>query len=207
MIPKVIIQTSRNGIPEYVKNMIMEKANAWTYRHFNDEEVLAFFSENPLPEFPDVIQKFCTYSYGEHRADLFRYYYLYVNGGVYIDSDAMIEDDMENIVQDYDFFSVNSTYLPYSIFQGFIGCTAKNTIMYEALKDLYNKTNDELIADFHILCKNMYKFTFAHLNDYNVKLYLEQSCKNNCYNIVDPENIKNLVLVHYSETKIIPPRT
>ena len=53
----------------------------------------------------------------------------------------------------------------------------------------------------------MYKFTFAHLNDYNVKLYLEQSCKNNCYNIVDPENIKNLVLVHYSETKIIPPRT
>jgi len=207
MIPKIIVQTSRNGVPEYVKNMIMENANGWTYQHFNDQEAITFFSENPLPEFPDVIQKFSSYSYGEHRADLFRYYFLYINGGVYIDSDAMIEDNIENISQDYDFFSVNSTYLPFSIFQGFIGCTPKNVIMYDALKDIYDKTNEELMADFHILCKNMYTFAFTHMDTCKVKLYFEQTRKNNCYNIVDPENPKHLVLIHYSETKIIPPRT
>jgi hypothetical protein len=207
MIPKVIVQTSRRGIPEYVKDMILENAPGWTYKHFNDNEALTFFLENPVQEFPDVFNKFCSYSYGEHRADLFRYYYLYVKGGVYIDSDAMIEDNIENITQDFDFFSVNSTYLPGSIFQGFIGCAPKNIIVYEALKDLYQKTNDELMSDFHILCKNMYQIVFAHIMECKVKLYLEQPCKNNCYNIVDSENNDQLVLVHHSETKVIPPRT
>ena len=132
MIPKVIVQTSRRGIPEYVKNMILENSAGWSYRHFNYHEALSFFLDNPDKEFPDVFNKFCSYSYGEHRADLFRYYYLYVKGGVYIDSDAMIEDNIENIAQDFDFFSVNSTYLPGSIFQGFIGCTPKNIIIYES---------------------------------------------------------------------------
>lgn len=206
MIPKVIVQTSRNGIPDYVKKMIFENSRGWTYKHFNDHEALSFFLENPDNEFPDIFNKFCSYSYGEHRADLFRYYYLYVKGGVYVDSDAMIEDNIENISKDYDFFSVNSTYLPGSIFQGFIGCTPKNIIIYEALKDLYTKSNDELIGDFHILCKNMHKIVSAHMNDCKVKLYLEQPCKNNCYNIVDVENQDRLVLVHHSETKVIPPR-
>jgi len=206
MIPKVIVQTSRRGIPEYVKNMILENSAGWSYRHFNDHEALSFFLDNSDKEFPDVFNKFCSYSYGEHRADLFRYYYLYMKGGVYIDSDAMIEDNIENIAQDFDFFSVNSTYLPGSIFQGFIGCTPKNIIIYEALKDLYNKSNEELIGDFHILCKNMYQIVSSHINECKVKLYLEQPCKNNCYNIVDVENQDRLVLVHHSETKVIPPR-
>lgn len=206
MIPKVIVQTSRKGIPEYVVDMIKENSPGWEYKHFNDHEALAFFLENPVEEFPDVFQKFTSYSYGEHRADLFRYYYLYVKGGVYIDSDAMIEDNIENIVQDFDFFSVDSSYLPGSIFQGFIGCAPRNVIIYEALKDLYDRTNDELIRDFHLLCKNMYRIVFTHIMECNVKLYKEQLCKNNCYDIVDYENQDKLVLVHYSETKVVPPR-
>jgi mannosyltransferase OCH1-like enzyme len=207
MIPNVIIQTSRRGIPDYVVDMIRDNSHGWKYIHFTDQEVLHFFIENPLEEFPDVIQKFCSYSYGEHRADLFRYYYLYLYGGVYIDSDAMIEDRIENITKDYDFFSVNSSYLPGSIFQGFIGCSPKNIIMFEALKDLYNKTNHQLITDFHLLCKNLYGIVENHRSKCKVKLYLEQPCKNLCYNIVDSENENRLVLVHYSETKVVPPRT
>jgi len=206
MIPKVIVQTSRKGIPDYVVNMICEKSPGWEYKHFTDQDIINFFIENPSLEFPDVIQKFCNYKYGEHRADLFRYYYLYMKGGVYIDSDAMIEDNIENIIKDYDFFSVNSSYLPGSIFQGFIGCVPENIIIYEALKDLYNISYMSLINDFHILCKNMHGFVLLHKNDCKVKLYEEQTIKNNCYNIVDTDNQDLLVLVHYSETKTIPPR-
>ena len=39
---------------------------------------------------------------GAHKADLFRYYYLYINGGVYIDSDLMITTNIENIILNYD---------------------------------------------------------------------------------------------------------
>jgi mannosyltransferase OCH1-like enzyme len=206
MIPKVIIQTSRNGIPEYVVDMIREKSPGWEYKHFTDNDIVDFFIQNPVLEFPNIIQKFFSYSYGEHRADLFRYYYLYVKGGVYIDSDAMIEDNIENIVKNYDFFSVNSSYLPGSIFQGFIGCIPGNIVIYEALSDLYSMSNENLIKDFHILCKNMYQFANLYSNVCFVKLFQEQPVKNNCYNIVDSDNQDRLVLVHYSETKVIPER-
>lgn len=207
MIPKVIVQTSRNGIPEYVIEMIREKSPGWEYKHFTDNDIIDFFIQNPIREFPNVIQKFYSYSYGEHRADLFRYYYLYVKGGVYIDSDAMIEDNIENIVRNYDFFSVNSSYLPGSVFQGFIGCIPGNIVIYEALSDLYSISNENLIKDFHILCKNMYQFANLYSNVCFVKLYQEQPKKNDCYNIIDAENGDRLVLIHYSETKIIPHRT
>lgn len=206
MIPKVIVQTSRNGIPEYVVDMIREKSPGWEYIHFTDNDIIDFFVQNPVREFPNVIQKFYSYSYGEHRADLFRYYYLYVKGGVYIDSDAMIEDNIENIVKSYDFFSVNSSYLPGSVFQGFIGCIPGNIVIYEALSDLYSISNENLIKDFHILCKNMYQFANLYSNVCFVKLYQEQPVKNNCYNIVDSDDKDRLVLIHYSETKTIPPR-
>ena len=46
---------------------------------------------------------------GAHRADLFRYYYLYMEGGVFIDSDAMLMKDLNEIVADYEFFTVDSS--------------------------------------------------------------------------------------------------
>lgn len=206
MIPKVIVQTSRHGIPEYVVEMIKEKSPGWTYVHFSDEQIIAFFREHPIAEFPDVIHKFYSYSYGEHRADLFRYYYLYVKGGVYIDSDAMIEDNIENIVRDFDFFSVDACVVDSCIFQGFIGCAPQNIIMYEALKDVYSMSNADMICDFHILCKNLYGIVFNHTAECKVKLYKEQpKNENNCYHMVDIENNNKIVLIHYSETKVIPP--
>jgi len=206
-IPKTIVQTSRSPLPTYIKNMIKEYSQGWEYKHFTDSDIMEFFLENPLPEFPKVCDLFFSYSYGEHRADLFRYYYLYVKGGVYFDTDAMIEDHIENIVQDVEFFSVNSSYLPGSIFQGFIGCSPGNCIMYEALKDLYFTENARLITDFHLLCKNMYGFVHANSETCKVKLYEEVKADARCYHIVDPERNNKVVLIHYSEDKIIPPRT
>lgn len=80
LIPKVIVQTSRKPIYQYTVDMIKELSPGWDYQYFDDNRVIQFFVSNPLEEFPDVVQKFLSFSYGEYRADLFRYYYLYVNG-------------------------------------------------------------------------------------------------------------------------------
>jgi len=105
-IPKTIIQTSRKLQEPYIVDMICKRSPGWQYLHFRDDDIIEFFSENPIDEFPNVIAKFYMFNYGEHRADLFRYYYLYVKGGVYMDTDAMIEENLDKIVGNSDFFTV-----------------------------------------------------------------------------------------------------
>ena len=207
-IPKFIIQTSRSENPkEYVVDMIKQRSQGWEYKHFNDREVITFFQENSITEFPNVINKFFSFNYGEHRADLFRYYYLYVKGGVYFDTDAMIECNIDEIVKDYEYFSVNSSYFPGSIFQGFIGCTPRHPIIYKGLKDIYEIDNAHLISkpeNFHNICRNMYKFVLEFPNKESIKLYQEVYGNQETAAVIDPNDNNKLVLNHYHIKKIIP---
>jgi mannosyltransferase OCH1-like enzyme len=208
-IPKVIVQTSRKPIYQYTVDMIKEFSPGWDYQYFDDNSVIQFFVSNPLEEFPNVVQKFHSFNYGEHRADLFRYYYLYVNGGVYFDTDAMIECNIDEIVKDYGYFSVDSTYFPGSIFQGFIGCTPKHPIIYNGLKDIYTIDNKDLIAkpeNFHDICRNMYKFVSEYNGTDKIKLYKEAYCTSEIAAVIDTEDNNKLVLNHYHIKKIIPRR-
>jgi len=157
-IPKIIFQTSKNKRPlPYIIKMIKNKAPEWDYIHFTDLEIIKFFINNPIEEFPDIINKFNSIKCGAHKADLFRYYFLYIKGGVFIDDDAMLQYDMNYISSDYDFFSVNSSYCPGCIFQGLIGAVPQNKIIYEALKDAYNINIKKLNEDYLLICRNLYK--------------------------------------------------
>ena len=207
-IPKVIIQTSRSENPkEYVVDMIKGRSEGWEYKHFNDKEVITFFQEHPIAEFPNVINKFFSFNYGEHRADLFRYYYLYVKGGVYFDTDAMIECNIDEIVKDYEYFSVNSSYFPNSIFQGFIGAIPQHPIIYKGLKDIYEIDNAYLISkpeNFHDICRNMFRFVNEYPNKENIKLYQEVYGNSEVAAVIDLKEDNKLVLKHYHINKIIP---
>lgn len=207
MIPKNIIQTSRKDEPNYlVVHMINSRSRGWRYKHYSDKEVIQFFNENPLPEFPNIIEKFYSFSYGEHRADLFRYYYLYIKGGVYFDTDLMIEINIDEIVKDYEFVSVNSSYFPKSIFQGFIACIPNHPILYSGLKDLYQTPNRKLIehpTNFHNICRNFYNFVMNYNCKEKIYLYEEIFGDNETAYIIDKET-KLIVMKHYHINKIIP---
>jgi mannosyltransferase OCH1-like enzyme len=202
MIPKIFMQTSRQKPQQYVVDMIRERCPGWTYEHYTDDDIIAFFGENPVPEFPNVIAKFYMLNYGEHRADLFRYYFLYVKGGVYMDLDAMNQCPIENIIGNADFFTVNSSYFPGTVFQGFLGATPKHPLIYQALKDIYHCPLENLRKEFHLLCKNLYGFIQEQRTEKT--LLLEEvygGCEEEAH-VLDKD--KKVVLIHYHIKKIIP---
>ena len=202
MIPKIFMQTSRQKPQQYVVDIIKGRCEGWQYEHYTDDEIITFFGENPLPEFPNVIAKFFMLNYGEHRADLFRYYFLYVKGGVYMDLDAMIQCPIETIIGDADFFTVNSSYFPGTVFQGFLGATPEHPLIYQALKDIYECPLENLRKEFHLLCKNLYGFIREQRTEKT--LLLEEvygGCEEEAHVL---NNEKQVVLIHYHIKKIIP---
>jgi hypothetical protein len=150
MIPKTILQTSRAPYPEYVNEMWQERTDeSWTINWFDDEKIYQFFVDNPLPEFPKIREVFDSFTDGGHKADLFRYYYLYLNGGFFMDSDLMTHvhmNELHSLEHDHILvfadIEVNRIHHPEIdspiIFNGIMGCVPSSQIIYEALKNAYN---------------------------------------------------------------------
>lgn len=97
--------------------------------------------------------------------------------------------------------------IPDLIFQGFIGATPKNDIIYKALQDAYTINIDELSLNYHLLCYNLHNIIEKNDSDDKIHLYKEkwhkeEWCYQNCIEIFNDNN--ETVLLHYSKDKIIP---
>jgi hypothetical protein len=209
MIPKVILQTSKAKLPQYGIDMTMQKCVGWEYKHFTDEEVIEFLEANPLEEFPQAIEKFNGFINGAHKSDFFRYYFLYINGGFHIDSDALIQTDIENIIQNYSFVSVLSGVREKSLFQGILGCIPKHPIILKALTHAYNVDITELNEPkkYFLLCDEIYNIIHEEGTNYeNIKLYKEEKDESvyfvNTYNV--DTTPKQKLFTHYFKNKILP---
>jgi len=201
-IPKVLFQTNKTTPDMYILNMINNMLTPeWKYEFFNDNDVIQFFINNPIYDLPDIINKYNSFVKGAHKADLFRYYYLYINGGFFMDSDAMLYIDIENIVKNYNFVSVNSSCYQKTIFQGILGACPKNEIIKKALYDAYNTDQNILFNDYHYFCKQLYDIIKENTSGYNIKLYDELRINHDYDDILDG-NI--LLFKHYWNYKAIP---
>jgi mannosyltransferase OCH1-like enzyme len=202
-IPKVLFQTNKVSVDADVRDIIkLRIGDDWKYEFYNDDEVIQFFINNKTSEFPDIIAKYNLLINGAHKADLFRYYYLYIKGGFFMDSDAMLYSNIANIVKNYNFISVNSSRHPGVIFQGIIGCSAKNEIVKRALRKAYNTDPGILEINYHYFCKQLYEIIHENSFGYNIKLYQErQQNPDSGDDIVDGNE---LLFKHYWKHKIIP---
>jgi mannosyltransferase OCH1-like enzyme len=174
--------------------------DGWEYLYFSDEDILTFFQENQSDQYPDIIDKFNSFTTGPHKADLFRYYYIYMHGGLFIDSDLMLYDPLQDIAADNSFISVWAIKPPGSVFNGFIGATAKHPIIESALKDLYAMTNEQLQADYTIVCAHLGGFVKS-FTEGGVKMLMEVMNMDTYCHIQDPDSGK-ISLIHYQNMDI-----
>jgi hypothetical protein len=203
LIPKVLFQTNKTKLDNYVNDMIyLQLGPGWKYEFYNDTDVIQFFIDNPIHDLPDIIKKYNSIEKGAHKADLFRYYYLYINGGFFMDSDAMVYVNMDTIVQQYNFVSVKSSCHPGVIFQGILGASPKNEIIKNALYKAYNTDLTILNKYYHYFCKQLYDIIHENNFGYSIKLYDERRRNHN-----DGDDIldgNTILFKHYWKHKVIP---
>lgn len=203
-IPKIIMQTSKDKPERYIINTINQKCPGWEYIHFIDSEIIQYFKKYPIKEFPNIIDKFNSFSKGQHKADLFRYYYLYLNGGIFLDSDAIFEENIDNIIKSYDSVFVKSFMPNTHLFNGFIVTYPKNPIIFDALKHTYETENRGLQKNYHYLCEELWRIYHKH-NLPNMKIYQEHNRAHKGYGgsvILDDNGEK--IISHYWKSKKIP---
>jgi hypothetical protein len=209
MNSRILMQCSKEPQPEYVVEKLMSNFPGWEYQHYDDQSMLDYIRSNPIEEFPSADERMLYYYAGSHRADFFRYFFLYQNGGAYIDSDLMIEKNIQEDIDFYDMVTVRNSVMP-AIFQGFFICDRYNTVVYEALKDMYYLKNDQsaLEDDYQAICKNMFiilnkdkNYSKKIYNERYVKYFNEAGEKMECALIMDNNEV---IGAHYYEDKIIP---
>lgn len=210
-IPKILFQTAKQKIEQYVIEQIKTQlTDEWKYLFFNDNDIINFYNENPINELPNIIEKHYSLTNGAHRADLFRYYFIYLKGGFFLDSDAMIYENIENIIRDYNFVSVNSSIHSNTIFQGILGANAGNEIIKMALYNVYNTENYILKDNYHYFCRILYNLIndkqYNFENIYKIKLYTELRNFNSNFdsNFDDILDGNKTIFKHYWKTKQIP---
>ena len=156
-ISKIFFQTSKSPLQPYLGRMIKKMLGPdWTYLHFLDSDIIEFLENNPRPEFPGAVDIFKKIKRGEHKADFFRYYFLFVKGGFFMDSDAMIYCPIDLVTLDYKFVSVNSSIVKDTIFQGILGSEPENPLIKKSLEFFFQNDLSVLDSNYHLLCKDLF---------------------------------------------------
>lgn len=141
--------------------------SGFAYIHFDDDAILKFFEDHPDDNLPDVSSRFLSLRSGEHKADLFRYYYLYICGGIYIDTDVLIVTDLNPYISKNNFVSVNAGKVQNALFQGFLAASPGHPVLRRAVVDVCETSDQSLASDHHILCKNLKRFLNEYLEKKN----------------------------------------
>ena len=103
-IPKVIIQTDENqnykDINHYIAiSTTIDLNPEYEYKFFNNIERREFIKKHFNH---DVLEAYDILIPGAFKADLFRYCYLYINGGCYFDYKIIAREPLRNIIKEND---------------------------------------------------------------------------------------------------------
>jgi FkbM family methyltransferase len=153
IIPKKIIQTweHKDLTPEF-----QEIVNTWKTNNPNYEYIL--FDKNEREQFIkdnfdiSVYNVYKSIVPGANKADLFRYCYLYICGGVYVDIDSLCIGKLDDfLLQNIDLvllvdFNTNPTEGTHNLACGFIASVPKHGALLNCInKIVYNVENNIIL--------------------------------------------------------------
>jgi len=174
IIPKILIQTvlDKSKIPEKVFQNINKYASDFKHVIFENNDCIKFIKENYPSQ---VLETFHRLKNGAHKADLFRYCYLYINGGLYADIKTEFIKPVSSVFFRNKLTIVLATPLNVvkTIYNGVIYTQPRHPIFLELISHMIEISKHKFYH-YLIFCKHF----FDILNKYNDEDYylLNEKC-------------------------------
>lgn len=213
-IPKILCQTSVTPLPHYVNAMWKLRMQAdWKHSVFDNNKQRQFLVDNYIEEFPNLLTLYDSLVLGQHKSDIFRFAYLYLNGGVYIDSDTMTNVFLDDFINDFDAVIVyNNNFLENNILNlpvfgpfvaiGVMAFTPKHDFVYKLLHALNNSTSNDFDNCYMYVGKLLYDIVKLNECRANIKI-LEEFHHDDV--AITKDKFGKLIYIHYwKHSNIIP---
>lgn len=168
LIPKIICQTLDENVVGEIHMRTIHNLKA-----MNPEYVYVFFDSRKRRQFikehfdTTVLDTYDGFVSGAFKADIFRYCWLYVNGGIYVDCKMINRISFRNFIQAEQEFVLCKDRIPNAMINGLIGITPKNPHMKNCIL--------ECVERFEKKIHN--KVSFGSL--YHTGPYMFYSCMSN----------------------------
>jgi mannosyltransferase OCH1-like enzyme len=200
-ITKNIIQISLYSHPTKITEKIKKYLDGWNYVFFKEDTIINYIEINPLSELINIKDNIILLKDSPYKLDFFKYYYLYINGGIFINSDTILEKDINSIINDNNKEQIYiQSCMDKMIFDGFIATIPKNKYILEILILMYDNLIIKKDSKINISeIKNIFCKKILNKNDYSTSIFYEIINENNC-KIYD-EN-KSHVLTHYYNSNL-----
>lgn len=187
VIPKTLIQThyDKSKIPQKVYNNIKKFAPEYKHIVWDDNECEEFMNKYFNP---NILLTFRQLK-GAHKADLFRYCYLYKYGGVYLDIKTELIKPLKDVFPNNYTYSVLSI-MKDTIFQGIIATLPGNPIFLKLIYFMVIIVERKMKFTYLIFTKDFFYKIRQYCdkqpqpglnigkNGFNYYLYIEK-CSNN----------------------------
>ena len=122
-----------------------------------------------------VLNSFKKLKLGAHKADLWRYCKLYVDGGVYLDIKTKCKKDLEKIFINYKkptWYAVYSDHIWPHMYNGIIASPPRNPIFLRLINYIVNNDDNPKYVDY---CNDMLNNILKMYNTQLPKKYVENS--------------------------------
>tara|TARA_Y100000996_G_C22462611_1_gene618697 strand:+ start:267 stop:1085 length:819 start_codon:yes stop_codon:yes gene_type:complete len=187
-IPKDIILTIRDKskIPSYIYEQYNQYAKSYNLKIFDDNDCIEFLQREYGN---DYVNKFNNIKLGAHKADFFRYAYLYKYGGIYLDVKTLLLKNIDEIFeQKNEIFYMIYTFTDYPnnrpmIYNGIIATYPKNPYIQKLLEQAYQRTD---LSNYHsnlidattilkndLIDENIHMGINKLKNNYDVRIFKE----------------------------------
>lgn len=130
----------KSTIPDYIYENRKKYAPNSKYIVFDDNECIQFLLKHYGT---DYVNKFNTIRNGAHKADLFRYAYLYKYGGLYVDIKTVFIKDISTIFKDKNMSYFVITPKSNTLYNGIIYTPPKNEMIFKMLQSTLTIHNSD----------------------------------------------------------------